>query len=116
MNPSIHSMSPPAEKAVSVTWAAVLLALLVAGVTLRSAIEAYDAKILAVIMTGMGRDGANACAEIKGRGGRVYAQHEDGCVVYGMPKAVIEADLADRVLPLGRIAPAIVRHVKRSRS
>ena len=48
--------------------------------------------------------------------GRVFAQHEYGCMVYGMPKAVIEQGLANRVLPLGRIGPAITRHVERSRT
>ncbi len=77
--------------------------------------EAYDGKALGVIMTGMGRDGVEGCIGLKQRGGRVFAQHEYGCVVYGMPKAVIEEGIADRVLPLGRIGPAIVRHLQRSR-
>jgi len=80
----------------------------------RSAVEALDGQVLAVIMTGMGRDGLNGCAALKRRGARVFAQHEYGCVVYGMPKAVIEKDLADRVLPLGRIGPAIARYVEQS--
>jgi len=42
-------------------------------------------------------------------------QHRDDCVVYGTPKAVIEAELADRMLPLGKIALAVVRHLNRSR-
>ncbi len=70
---------------------------------------------LAVIMTGMGRDGLAGCQQLKQAGGYVFAQCQDDCVVYGMPKAVIEEDLADRILPLGKIAPAIVRHLKRSR-
>jgi two-component system chemotaxis response regulator CheB len=51
---------------------------------------------------------------LKQRGGHVFAQHRDDCVVYGMPKAVVDAELADRVLPIGKIAPAIVRHLKRA--
>ena len=81
----------------------------------RSATEAFNGKVLGVIMTGMGRDGAQGCSEIKRRGGCVFAQHENGCAVYGMPKATIDEGLADRVLPLGRIGPAIVRYLKRSR-
>jgi len=77
---------------------------------LRSAVDALADRVLAVIMTGMGRDGLAACAQLKRKGGRVFAQHEYGCTVYGMPKAVIDEGLADRVLPLGRIAPAIARH------
>jgi two-component system chemotaxis response regulator CheB len=80
----------------------------------RSAVEALDGEVLAVIMTGMGRDGLDGCSALKRRGGRVFAQHEYGCVVYGMPKVVIEKGLADRVLPLGRIGPAIVSYVEQS--
>jgi two-component system chemotaxis response regulator CheB len=81
----------------------------------RSAVEAFEGRVLGLIMTGMGRDGTDGCGELKRRGGYVIAQHEDGCVVYGMPKAVIDEGLADRVLPLGKIGPAILRHLKRSR-
>ncbi len=82
---------------------------------LRSAVEVFDGNVLSVILTGMGRDGLEGCRCLKQGGGYVFAQAQDDCVVYGMPKAVIEDNLADRVLPLGKIAPAIVRHVKRSR-
>jgi two-component system chemotaxis response regulator CheB len=82
---------------------------------IRSACSALSGSALAVIMTGMGRDGLEGCRQLKRAGGYVFAQHQDDCVVYGMPKAVIEADLADRTLPLGKIAPAMVRHLNRSR-
>ena len=82
---------------------------------IRSATEALDGSALAVIMTGMGRDGLAGCQQLKQAGGYVFAQHQDDCVVYGMSKSVIEGGLADRILPLGKIAPAIVRHVKASR-
>ncbi len=80
-----------------------------------TAAAVFGKKTLAVVMTGMGRDGAAGAQAIKQRGGQVFAQHEDGCSVYGMPKAVVDLGLADRVLPLAKLAPAIVRHVKRSR-
>lgn len=82
---------------------------------LRSVVEVLDGQALAVILTGMGRDGLDGCRQLKQAGGYVFAQCQQDCVVYGMPKAVIEQQLADRVLPLGKIAPAIARHVKRSR-
>jgi two-component system chemotaxis response regulator CheB len=82
---------------------------------LRSVADALGSHALAVIMTGMGRDGLEGCRRLKAAGGYVFAQSQEDCVVYGMPKAVIEGDLADRALPLGKIAPAIVRHVNRSR-
>jgi two-component system chemotaxis response regulator CheB len=82
---------------------------------LRSVADAVCGHALAVIMTGMGRDGLAGCKRLKQAGGYVFAQTQDDCVVYGMPKAVIEENLADRALPLGKIAPAIVRHLNRSR-
>ncbi len=82
---------------------------------IRSASDVLNGNVLAVIMTGMGRDGLAGCERLKQVGGYVFAQCQDDCVVYGMPKAVIEEDLADRALPLGKISPAIVRHIKRSR-
>ena len=82
---------------------------------LRSAGRVFQGEALSVIMTGMGRDGLEGCRALKARGGRVFAQHPFGCVVYGMPKAIIDNDIADRVLPLSRIGPAIVSHLERSR-
>jgi two-component system chemotaxis response regulator CheB len=82
-------------------------------VLFRSAASAYEGHVLAVVLTGMGRDGAEGCRAIKRRGGTVFAQHPDGCVVYGMPKAVIDEQLADRVIPLDRIASWIVREVQK---
>jgi len=82
---------------------------------LRSAGRVFEGEALGVIMTGMGRDGLEGCRALKERGGRVFAQHPSGCVVYGMPKAIIDNDIADRVLPLSRIGPGIVSHLERSR-
>jgi two-component system, chemotaxis family, protein-glutamate methylesterase/glutaminase len=78
----------------------------------RSAVDAYAGNVLGVILTGMGRDGTEGCRLIKQRGGKVIAQHPDGCVVYGMPKSVVEEQLADRVVPLEKIASWIVRIVE----
>lgn len=78
----------------------------------RSAAEVYGGNLLAVILTGMGRDGTEGCRIIKQLGGSVIAQHPEGCVVYGMPKAVVEEQLADRVIPLEKIASWIVRIVE----
>lgn len=81
--------------------------------TLRSAIHTYGGEILAVIMTGMGKDGLEGCKMAKHRGATVFAQDQISSTVYGMPRAVIESGIADRILPLGRIAPAITRHLHR---
>ncbi len=84
--------------------------------TMRSAADVYRGGVLAVIMTGMGRDGTAGCQAIVSAGGNVFSQDEATSAVYGMPKAVADAGLVQRVLPLGKITPAITRHVVQSRS
>lgn len=76
-----------------------------------SANTVFGGNSLAVIMTGMGKDGLEGTRKIKNSGGYVIAQNEESCVVYGMPKAIVDAQLADHVLPLNQIAEAIVRSV-----
>ena len=68
--------------------------------------------LVAVIMTGMGCDGCEGMKNIKSHGGYSIAQNEETSVVYGMPKAVVDAGLADEVRPLESIAEAIVEAVK----
>ena len=70
---------------------------------------------MVVAANGMGRDGAHGCQLLKDQGGYVFAQHADGCTVYGMPKAVVDANLADRVVPLSKMAKSIQRFVRRQR-
>jgi two-component system chemotaxis response regulator CheB len=76
-----------------------------------SAYETYGGKVLAAVMTGMGRDGFEGAKLIKSAGGKILAQSEDTCIVYGMPKAVVDANLADAVVPLEEMASAIVTTV-----
>ncbi|MGI9862433.1 chemotaxis response regulator protein-glutamate methylesterase [Moorella naiadis] len=73
-----------------------------------SVARAYGSRSLGVILTGMGNDGLRGLRAIKDGGGQVIAQDEATSVVYGMPRAAVEAGLADRVLPLPEIAPAMV--------
>ena len=77
----------------------------------RSAANHFPGRAMAVILTGMGNDGTLGLRLLKRRGCFVIAQDEASCVVYGMPKAAIEAGVADIVLPLdaiaGRIASAV---------
>ncbi len=79
-----------------------------ADVLFRSALKAYGGGLLAVVMTGMGRDGFAGTAEILSAGGRSIAQSGPTCTVWGMPRAVEQAGLADQVAPLTEIAQAIV--------
>jgi two-component system chemotaxis response regulator CheB len=84
--------------------------------TIRAVGEMYKGNVLAVILTGMGRDGTEGCRQLKQMGGTVLAQHPYGCTVYGMPKSVVEENLADRVIPLEKMAAWIVRLVEKSQS
>lgn len=76
-------------------------------VTMTSVIEHYGKNTLGVIMTGMGKDGLEAVRLLKSKGGVAIAQDEDTCVVYGMPKAIVDSGLADLVLPLEKIPETI---------
>ncbi len=76
-----------------------------------SAYDVFGGKILAVVMTGMGKDGLEGAKLIKSAGGRVLAQSEDTCVVYGMPKAIVDAKIADSIVPLDEMASAITSAV-----
>ena len=82
-------------------------------VLFRSAAEAGGDQVVAALLTGMGSDGAIGMRAIRAAGGATIAEHESTCVVYGMPRAAIEADAAERVLPLPEIADAIIDAVSR---
>ncbi len=69
----------------------------------------------AVLMTGMGSDGAKGMKALQGDGvSTLIAESEETCVVYGMPRSAVELGAVSKVLPLGQIGPAIVREVKTS--
>jgi len=71
--------------------------------------EVYGGAAIAVILTGMGQDGLRGTEMLKARGATVLAQDEATSVVWGMPGAVVNAGLADRVLPLDQMVPEILR-------
>lgn len=77
-------------------------------VLFKSVAECVRDRALAVLLTGMGRDGAEGMLRIREAGGRTIAQDEATSVVFGMPKAAIELNAADEVLPDREIADAIV--------
>lgn len=76
-------------------------------VTLTSLIQRFGRNVVAVIMTGMGSDGTHGASLLHSDGGYVIAEHESTCVVWGMPRSVVEADAADAILPRPQIAPAL---------
>jgi two-component system chemotaxis response regulator CheB len=83
-----------------------------ADVMMKSAVEAYNAPLLGLIMTGMGKDGLEGLKDIKKKGGFVVAQDEASCVVYGMPKAAVDEGVADVVHPLEDIPVLLSRIFK----
>lgn len=77
----------------------------------QSAAEIFKERILGIVMTGMGSDGQQGSAWIKAQGGTVLTEAEETCVVYGMPRAVVEAGLSDGSFPLNRLAQAMMERV-----
>ncbi|MCM8823128.1 MAG: chemotaxis response regulator protein-glutamate methylesterase [Candidatus Omnitrophica bacterium] len=82
-----------------------------ADVTISSVAEVMGKNTIAVILTGMGKDGLEGVKLVKEKGGFVIAQDKDSCVVYGMPKAVVDAGIADKVLNIDCIAEEIVKRL-----
>ena len=80
-------------------------------VLFRSASVAYSGNVLAVVLTGMGSDGAKGAAVLKRAGARVFVQDEATSIVWGMPGSVVAAGAADEVLPIGEIAHALLAHL-----
>ena len=78
-------------------------------VLFRSAAECAGPDALAIMLTGMGDDGARGMKQMHDRGARTVAQNEDTCVVFGMPMEAIKLGAVDDVLPIGQIASAISR-------
>ncbi len=77
-------------------------------VLFRSVSRIYGDKVVAAILTGMGRDGFEGAKILKQKRARIIAQDKDTSVVWGMPKFVVEAGIADRVVPLGNITATIM--------
>jgi len=77
-------------------------------VLMESLAKAVPSRTVGVIMTGMGSDGLDGVRPLKAKGGYIIAQDEASCVVYGMPKAIVDAKLADEILPLDALAAAIM--------
>lgn len=91
---SLHPLDTPHRPAVDVLF--------------QSAAEVYGSRVLGVVMTGMGSDGREGAAWIKAKGGRVITEAEESCVVYGMPRSIVEAGLSDSSVPLEDIAQQIM--------
>jgi two-component system chemotaxis response regulator CheB len=77
-------------------------------VLFRTAATVYGNRLLAVVLTGMGYDGLKGAQIIKEKGGQVIAQDEASSVIWGMPGAVVQAGLADSILPIDKVADEII--------
>ncbi len=82
-------------------------------VTLSSVAEVFGKDTIGVILTGMGKDGLEGARKIKEKGGLIIVQDETTSVIWGMPKVIYEAGLADKVLPIFKIPEAIIEGIER---
>lgn len=82
-----------------------------ADILFQSASEVYGNRVLGVVMTGMGHDGRQGAGWIKAQGGTVLTEAEESCVIYGMPRSVVEAGLSDGAVTLSKMARAIIERI-----
>jgi two-component system chemotaxis response regulator CheB len=80
-------------------------------VTFTSVAKTLPGKALAIVLTGMGADGREGARLMKQGGAKIWAQNEESCVVYGMPAAIVDAGLADQVLPLKQIGSVLAQRI-----
>jgi two-component system chemotaxis response regulator CheB len=79
-----------------------------ADLTIADAAALFGSDLLLVVLTGMGKDGLQGAQAVRRAGGRILVEAAETCTVYGMPRAVAEAGLADAVLPIHQLRDAIV--------
>ncbi len=84
-----------------------------ADLTISDVARVFGRNVLLVVLTGMGKDGLEGAHDVRRQGGRILAEAESSCTVYGMPRAIVEAGLADGVFDLGKLPEAISREVAR---
>ena len=82
-----------------------------ADVLFHSMADVYGGAVIAAVLTGMGRDGARGDERLKAAGAQVLAQDEASSVVWGMPGAVVEAGVADEIVPLDDVVASIRRRL-----
>ena len=83
-----------------------------ADLTISDAAAIYRDRLVLTVLTGMGKDGLEGAREVKRFGGRILVEDQSTCTVYGMPRSISEARLADVELPLGDLTAAIVQESK----
>lgn len=80
-------------------------------VTFESLVSIASHQVIAIVLTGMGNDGQEGCRKLGEVGATIWAQDEESCVVYGMPQAIVKANIANLVLPLQSIASSLLKAV-----
>jgi two-component system, chemotaxis family, protein-glutamate methylesterase/glutaminase len=79
-----------------------------ADITMKTVATVLGARALGVVLTGMGRDGTEGCKAMKSRGSKVLVESKDTALIYGMPRSVAEAGLADQAVAIDKMAQAVV--------
>ena len=79
---------------------------------MESAVQIFESSVVGVVLTGMGNDGERGMEAIKAAGGQTIAQNEATCIVYGMPKAVVDGGHADAVVPISQISAEILHRIQ----
>lgn len=80
---------------------------------LKSVAKYAGKNAIGLVLTGMGRDGADGLLEMRQQGSYNIAQNENTCVVYGMPKVAVDCGAIHQILPLGEIAKALIHQFKK---
>ncbi len=83
-----------------------------ANIMFLSVADEYGSNALGVVLTGMGRDGADGAKVLHQKGARIIAESQETCVVYGMPKAAVEAGVVDELLPLSEIPDSLLKNLR----
>ena len=83
-----------------------------ANIMFQSVAEEFGGRVVGVVLTGMGRDGADGAVALHAKGAYIIAEAQETCVVYGMPKAAVETGVVDEILPLTGIPEALVKCLK----
>jgi two-component system, chemotaxis family, protein-glutamate methylesterase/glutaminase len=83
-----------------------------ADLLIQDAARAYRDRLLLVVLTGMGNDGLAGAREVRRNGGRILVESEESCTVYGMPRAIVDAGLADEVHDLHSLAEIIASEAR----
>ena len=83
-----------------------------ADITMSSASDSFNGKIIGIILSGMGKDGSIGIRNIKRKGGIIIAQNKESSIVHGMPKAAYDTGFVDYVLPLSKITSKLSEIVR----